>query len=128
MTLDPHIYHEIAGTAQNLLIKRQYAGSVAAQNEPQKLVAEILKPLAARLPTQTCLAARKREMYDNIATGWQEVLKNFTRALDITNSSRTSRRMVVNQFWAEHRHCFRNLITALKVPTLLREIENALAD
>ncbi len=52
-TTDPHIYHEIAETALNLLIKRQYAGSVAAENEPQKLVAEILKPLAARLPTQT---------------------------------------------------------------------------
>lgn len=53
MTIDPHIYHEIAETAMNLLIKRQYTGSVEAENEPQKLVAEILKPLAARLPTQT---------------------------------------------------------------------------
>lgn len=52
-TIDPHIYHEIAETALNLLIKRQYARSVASENEPQKLVAEILKPLAARLPTQT---------------------------------------------------------------------------
>ena len=59
---------------------------------------------------------------------WQEVLKNFTRALDMTNSSRISRRYVVGQFWAEHQRCFRNLITAFKVPTLVREIENALAE
>ncbi len=52
-TIDPHIYHEIAETALNLLIKRQYARSAEAENEPQKLAAEILKPLAARLPTQT---------------------------------------------------------------------------
>jgi hypothetical protein len=74
------------------------------------------------------LTGRQREMYDNMARAWQEVLKNFNRALDLTNSSRTSRRYVVNQFWAEHQRCFRNLITAFKVPTLIREIENALSE
>jgi hypothetical protein len=74
------------------------------------------------------LTARQREMYDNMARAWQEVLKNFNRALDITNSSRISRRYIVNQFWAEHQRCFRNLITAFKVPTLVREIENALGE
>ena len=74
------------------------------------------------------LTARQREMYDNMARAWQEVLKNFSRALDITNSSRVSRRYVVGQFWAEHQRCFRNLIIAFKVPTLLREIENALGE
>ena len=74
------------------------------------------------------LTTRQREMYDNMARAWQEVLKNFSRALDITNSSRVSRRYVVGQFWAEHQRCFRNLIIAFKVPTLLREIENALGE
>lgn len=74
------------------------------------------------------LTARQREMYNNMARAWQEVLKNFTCALDLTNSSRISRRYVVNQFWAEHQRCFRNLITAFKVPTLVREIENALSE
>ena len=74
------------------------------------------------------LTARQREMYDNMARAWQEVLKNFSRALDITNSSRVSRRYVVGQFWAEHQRCFRNLIIAFKVPTLLREIETALGE
>ena len=63
-----------------------------------------------------------------MARAWQEVLKNFNRALDITNSSRTSRRYVVGQFWAEHQRSFRNLIIAFKVPTLVREIENALSE
>lgn len=74
------------------------------------------------------LTARQREMYNNMAQAWQEVLRNFNRALDLTNSSRISRRYVVNQFWAEHQRCFRNLITAFKVPTLIREIENALSE
>jgi len=63
-----------------------------------------------------------------MARAWQEVLKNSNRALEITNSSKTSRRYAVGQFWAEHQRCFRNLITAFKVPTLVREIETALAN
>lgn len=74
------------------------------------------------------LTPKQREMYNNMARAWQEVLKNFNRALDITNSSKISRRYVVGQFWAEHQRCFRNLITAFKVPTIIREIENALAE
>jgi hypothetical protein len=72
------------------------------------------------------LTQKQREMYNNMARAWQEVLKNFNRALDITNSSKISRRYVVGQFWAEHQRCFRNLITAFKVPTIIREIETAL--
>jgi hypothetical protein len=74
------------------------------------------------------LTSRQREMYNNMAQAWQEVLRNFNRALELTNSSGISRRYVVNQFWAEHQRCFRNLITAFKVPTLIREIENALSE
>ena len=74
------------------------------------------------------LTERQREMYDNMARAWVVVLKNFNRALDVTNSSRAVRRVVVNQFWAEHQRCFRNLITAFKVPTIVRETEAALAN
>ena len=74
------------------------------------------------------LTPRQREMYNNMAQAWQEVLKNFNRALEITNSSKMTRRYAVGQFWAEHQRCFRNLITAFKVPTLVREIETALAN
>ncbi len=54
-SFDPHIYHEIAETVLNLLIKRYYRESAEAENisSPQKFVTEILKPLAARFPTQT---------------------------------------------------------------------------
>ena len=73
------------------------------------------------------LTLRQREMYNNIARAWQEVLNNFNRALDLTNSSKYARRQTNGQFWAEHQRCFRNLITAFKVPTIIREIETALA-
>jgi len=72
------------------------------------------------------LTPAQRRMYDNMAQGWQEVFRNIHRALDLTNSGKSTRSTAVNQFWAEHQRCFRNLITAFKVPTLIREIEDAL--
>lgn len=72
------------------------------------------------------LTPAQRRMYDNMAQGWQEVFRNIHRALDLTNSGKATRATAVNQFWAEHQRCFRNLITAFKVPTLIREIEGAL--
>ena len=72
------------------------------------------------------LTPAQRQMYDNMAQGWQEVFRNIHRALDLTNSGKATRAQAVNQFWAEHQRCFRNLITAFKVPTLIREIEDAL--
>lgn len=73
------------------------------------------------------LTPAQRRMYDNMAQGWQEVFRNIHRALELTNSGKATRAQAVNQFWAEHQRCFRNLITAFKVPTLIREIEDALA-
>ena len=73
------------------------------------------------------LTPAQRGMYDNMAQGWQEVFRNIHRALDLTNSGKATRAQAVNQFWAEHQRCFRNLITAFKVPTLIREIEDSLA-
>lgn len=51
--VNPHIYHEIAETALNVIIKKKYAQNLLNSPEPVKTVTEIIKPLAARLPTQT---------------------------------------------------------------------------
>lgn len=56
---DPHIYHEIAETSLNYLIKNKYAEELLQTLEPEKAVAEILKPLAERLPTQTWRSSRQ---------------------------------------------------------------------
>ena len=101
---------------------RYFCGNLSLGVDPESGLAVEYREVIHHLTT------RQREMYDSMARAWQEVLKNFTRALDMTNSSRISRRYVVGQFWAEHQRCFRNLITAFKVPTLVREIENALAE
>ena len=50
---DPHIYHEIAETSLNCLIKNKYANELLLTSKPEKSIREILKPLTERLPTQT---------------------------------------------------------------------------
>jgi len=51
--VDPHIYHEIAETTLNLLIKNKYARDLLQSAEPDICVKEVLKPLTERLPTQS---------------------------------------------------------------------------
>lgn len=74
------------------------------------------------------LTAHQREMYDNMARAWQAILQKTEKALAITNSEKFLRRFVVNNFWAEHQRCTKAIITAFKVPTLIGEIERALAE
>ena len=50
---NPHLCHEIAETALNFLIKRKYAKNLLSSKNPADAVQYILKPLAARLPTET---------------------------------------------------------------------------
>jgi hypothetical protein len=71
------------------------------------------------------LTAHQREMYDNMARAWQAILQKTEKALALTNSEKFLRRHVVNNFWAEHQRCTKAIITAFKVPTLIREIERA---
>lgn len=74
------------------------------------------------------LTAHQREMYDNMARAWQAILQKTEKALTLTNSEKFLRQFVVNNFWAEHQRCTKAIITAFKVPTLIREIERALAE
>jgi hypothetical protein len=74
------------------------------------------------------LTAHQREMYDNMAHAWQAILQKTEKALALTNSEKFLRRHVVNNFWAEHQRCTKAIITAFKVPTLIREIERALGE
>lgn len=52
-TVDPHIFHEIAETALNSLIRKKYGGELLTKLNPAGAVSTILRPLQKRLPTQT---------------------------------------------------------------------------
>jgi type I restriction-modification system DNA methylase subunit len=50
---NPYHCHEIAETALNLLIHSKYAENLLTAKNPSRIVRDLLKPLAMRLPTQT---------------------------------------------------------------------------
>ncbi|HLM59419.1 MAG TPA: hypothetical protein VK308_01320 [Pyrinomonadaceae bacterium] len=51
--IDPHIYHEIAETALNALVKNKYPGKLLRSCEPELCVKGLLRPLTEWLPTKT---------------------------------------------------------------------------
>lgn len=64
---NPHLCHEIAETALNLLIKKKYAKSLLAAENPAEAMRDILKPLAARLPTETW-RSREQNIWQQFST------------------------------------------------------------
>jgi hypothetical protein len=74
------------------------------------------------------LSPEQRDMYDAACRGWQVALQNIDEALEITNAGRTARRNALTQFWADQQRFFRQVTTALKVPTVIRQAETALDD
>lgn len=101
---------------------RYFCGSLSMGIDPESGLAVEYREVVHRLTNH------QREMYDNMARAWQAILQKTEKALALTNSEKFLRRFVVNNFWAEHQRCTKAIITAFKVPTLIREIERALAE
>lgn len=101
---------------------RYFCGSLSMGVDPDSGLSVEYREVIHRLTTH------QREMYDNMAQVWQAILQKTEKALALTNSARILRRNVVNNFWAEHQRCTKAIITAFKVPTLIGEIERALAE
>ncbi len=52
--VNPHLYHEIVETAVNHIIRQKYAALIVdQQNQPLETLREVIRPLVAKLPTQT---------------------------------------------------------------------------
>jgi hypothetical protein len=110
-------------TARDLkAMGRYFCGSLSMGADAESGLGVEYREVVHRLTTH------QREMYDNMAQGWQAILQKTEKALALTNSEKFLRRHVVNNFWAEHQRCTKAIITAFKVPTLIREIERALSE
>jgi hypothetical protein len=73
------------------------------------------------------LTPEQERIYDVAANTWQVILQNIDAALNLTNADANARRNAMTRFWNDHQRFFRQLITAVKVPTLLAEVEKELA-
>lgn len=74
------------------------------------------------------LTEQQREMYDMAAQAWQYLMKNIEEALKVTSADNRQKAKAMIKFWGDHQRFFNQVITAIKVPTAIKEIEAALAD
>jgi P-loop containing NTP hydrolase pore-1/C-terminal domain on Strawberry notch homologue len=74
------------------------------------------------------LTPDQRHMYDVACRAWQVVLQNIHKALDITLASSFARRNALTRFWGDEQRFFKQVLTAVKVPSLIAVSEQALGE
>jgi DNA topoisomerase IB/predicted RNA methylase len=82
------------------------------------------------------LSTEQRQIYDDLAEAWQGVLKNMDAALKVTGvveedpetgadktKNSDAKSAMRSRFWGGHQRFFNQLITAVKLPTVIDSIE-----
>ena len=82
------------------------------------------------------LTADQRDVYDTLCEGWQVILRNMEKALEMTasyyNASNSlvvdgkARGKVISAFWGAHQRFFNQVITAMQMPTVVKDIQKQL--
>lgn len=91
--------------------------------------------------TEHELTPEQRQLYDTLAEVWQSALKDIYDAMAVTGITEVAAESgetvtkngrkkgnIAGKFWGAHQRFFAQIITTLKMPTVLREVEKALAD
>jgi predicted ABC-type ATPase len=124
------------------------AGGVAAM----ELIAQNLKAMGLYVaralswgpvtyaPLMHELTPDQRQMYDTLADAWQVALKDMYKAMELTGivevdaeSGETStpggkqKGNILGKFWGAHQRFFSQIITTVKMPTVLAEMDKQLA-
>lgn len=86
------------------------------------------------------LSPDQRQIYDDLAEAWQKVLNNMDEAMKVTGITATdpetgnektnnsaAKSAIRSKFWGGHQRFFNQLITAMKLPTVLTAMERELA-
>lgn len=87
------------------------------------------------------LTPEQRQLYDTLAEAWQTALRSIHQAMELTGIVETDQETgdtttrngrakanVVGKFWGAHQRFFAQIITTLKMPTVLKSVEQALAN
>lgn len=74
------------------------------------------------------MTPEQRHIYNTAAVAWQRVIQNIDQAIEITGAGARQRAFAMSRFWSEHQRFFKQLLTAIKVPTAITEVQQALAD
>ncbi len=74
------------------------------------------------------LTAPQTELYNTAAKAWQVVFQNFNKAIEVTEGGGRAKMAAMSAFWGANQRFFRQFVTSLKMPTLLREVAQARQD
>jgi predicted RNA methylase len=69
------------------------------------------------------LSPEQTKIYDTLAKGWQKVLENIHAAIEETEGRNSARSAALSQFWGAHQRFFNQIITAMQMPTALKQME-----
>lgn len=77
------------------------------------------------------LTPDQRATYDKLAEGWQTVLRNFEKALEVTGATEEGKARrgdrakgaAMSAFWGAHQRFFNQIITSMQMPSVLRAVE-----
>ncbi len=72
------------------------------------------------------LTPDQKGMYDASAKAWQVILQNIDKAIEVTHGGKWARTAAMKRFWNDHQRFFRQITTAMKMPTVIAEVEDAL--
>ncbi|MGN0182970.1 MAG: strawberry notch-like NTP hydrolase domain-containing protein, partial [Candidatus Ornithomonoglobus sp.] len=74
------------------------------------------------------LNKQQLEIYGELARGWQIVFQNMNKALEVTNQKHDgmARGRQNSAFWSGQQRFFNQVLTAMKVPTVIKDIEKQL--
>ena len=121
---------------KNDFIAKIHAGGLAAM----ELVARDMKAMGVYLARNLSfegvsyetvehnLTPEQTQIYDAIAEGWQIVLQNLHKALEITGqkSNAHARRNAAGQFWGAQQRFFNQVLTSLQMPTVIEKAKKDL--
>lgn len=72
------------------------------------------------------LTAEQRRMYDTACEAWLSVIERMEDAINVTHAPGRARARAMSLFWSAHQRFFKQLVTAFKVPSAIKEIQAAL--
>lgn len=72
------------------------------------------------------LTPEQKEIYNLSSRAWSSVLMQFDNALNQTNANSRTKAMAFARLWSGQQMFYRQLMTAIKVPSVIREVERVM--
>lgn len=74
------------------------------------------------------LTENQQEVFEAAGNAWRMVFKDIASAMQVTQATSSwAAKNAESQFWAANQRFYRTILTAMKVPTLFRVVDDALA-